>query len=32
MKQIKSFGLMLMASLLMNVSFGQKMMMDDKTV
>lgn len=31
MKQIKSLGLMLIASLLMNVSFGQKMM-DDKAV
>src|SRR5438105_1417557 len=31
MKQIKSLGLMLVAALLMNVSFGQKMM-DEKTV
>lgn len=31
MKQIKSFGLMLVAALLMNISFGQKMM-NDQTV
>src|ERR1700676_1093000 len=31
MKQIKSFGLMLAAALLTNVSFGQKVM-DEKTV
>jgi uncharacterized surface protein with fasciclin (FAS1) repeats len=29
MKQIKSFGLMLIAALLMNVSFGQKMMNEE---
>jgi uncharacterized surface protein with fasciclin (FAS1) repeats len=32
MKSLKSTGLMLAAALVMNVSFGQKMMMDEKTV
>ena len=32
MKFLKSIGLMLAAALVMNVSFGQKMMADEKTV